>query len=63
VRPHGARLTLTEQVAWLRIVQAETHAGPRRLLARWAQPGDLHPCARRLLDETLRRMWRTRTGE
>lgn len=59
MRPHPARLTLAEQIAWLRIVQTETHAGPRRLIARWAVPGDLHPHARRLLDETLRRMWRT----
>lgn len=57
--PDPARLTLREHVVWLRIVQAETHPGPRRLIARWARPGDLGPCAVRLLDATLAAMWRT----
>lgn len=63
MRPDPVQLTLGEQVAWLRIVEAETHRGPRRLIAKWAAPGDLHPDAARLLDETLREMWRSRTGE
>ena len=59
MRPDPARLTLAEHVVWLRIVQAETHRGPRRLIARWVCPGDLGPCAGRVLDETLAAMWRT----
>lgn len=54
-------LTISEQVAFIRIVAMETDRHARRLIDHWAQPGDVHPGQDRALDGTLRMMWRTPT--
>lgn len=53
------RLGIWEQMRFLLIVDRETNRPARRLLDLWAQPADLGEHAERMLDETLRRMWRT----
>ncbi|WUH94578.1 hypothetical protein OG900_33480 [Streptomyces sp. NBC_00433] len=53
------RLSVWEEMRFLLIIDRETHRPPRRLLDLWAGPGDLGGHADRLLDETLRAMWRT----
>lgn len=53
------RLSISEQVAFIRILAFETHRGPRQLVDHWAQPGDTHTDQHRALDATLRLMWRT----
>jgi hypothetical protein len=56
------RLGIWEQMRYLLIVDRETNRPARRLLDLWAQPGDLGEHAGRLLDETLRQMWREDGG-
>jgi hypothetical protein len=53
------RLSVSEQMRFLLIVDRETRRPARRLLDLWVQPEDLGPHAEQLLTETLRAMWRT----
>lgn len=53
------RLSVREQLAFMRIVQHETNEAGRRMLDIWARPGDAGPHAGRVLTETFRLLWRT----
>lgn len=53
------RLSVREQLAFMRIVQHETNEAGRRMFDIWARPADTHPHADRILTETFRLLWRT----
>jgi hypothetical protein len=53
------QLPLRDQLAFMKLVDAETHRAERRLLDSCARPGDMGPHAEHLLTETFRLMWRT----
>ncbi len=59
-RPPDIRLSVRETLEFLRIIESETNARPRRLLDYWATPDNLGPHTARILNETLGTLWRSK---
>lgn len=53
------QLSVREQLAYMRIVDHETHPTGRRLLNTWARPEDATRLGPGFLDEAFTLMWRT----
>jgi len=53
------RLSLVEQISWLRFVQKETHRHPGRLLNYWIRRRG--PIQEPVLDATFRSLWKMPT--
>jgi hypothetical protein len=53
------RLSVREQLAFMRLVDRETHPAGRRLLDTWARPEDATRQVGSVLDETFKLMWRS----
>lgn len=58
-QPPDMRLSVREQLEFMRIIDQETNLPARRLLDYWAHHDDLGPHAERLLAATFKLMWRS----